>query len=457
MDELELLTEKWDEIMLSVKNEYDIPEIAYKTWISKMEPYSVKGDTLTILAPNQFEDGLKLIESKYRNYFIVEIYNAVNKEYDIKFISDNDARTIQEEKNSTAYNESDKTQVFSNLNPKYTFETFVVGDNNRMPYSAALAVAENPGKVYNPLFIYGGAGLGKTHLMHSIGHYINHKYPEKKVRYVTSENFTNDVVESLRIGDVQTMARLRDKYRTVDVLLLDDVQFIIGKDRTQAEFFNTFNELQINNKAIILSSDKHPEEMEIEDRLLSRFEWGLPVSINPPDYETRVAILRQYADNLSIKIDDEIIEYLATNIKSNIRKLEGALNRVMALKNLEGDNISLEKVRRAIADMITSDLATKPTMERILEQVTLYYNIKEDDILSKKRTREIALARHVAMYLFRELTDYSLSDIGKFLGNRDHTTVIHGCDNISKELSTNHQLERQINELKELIIPTKST
>ena len=314
MAEIDVLKSKWQEIKDTIKRDYEITDIAFKTWIAPLEIYSVTDDTVTILFPSDNNISVNILNNKYNLAFLVAISEIMQKEYrEIIFISGESSPSGE---SVSSYNIDNKTNIISNLNPKYTFDTFVVGSNNRLAHSAALAVSENPGKVYNPLFIYGGPGLGKTHLMHCIGHNILNNFPNMRVCYVTSEIFTNEVVESLRSGDSKNMTKFKEKYRNVDALLIDDIQFIIGKDRTQEEFFNTFNVLHSANKAIILSSDKPPKEMSsLEERIKSRFNSGLIVDIIPPDYETRVAILKNNAKNLSIDINDEIIDYIANNIK----------------------------------------------------------------------------------------------------------------------------------------------
>ncbi len=464
MDEKLALLEKWDMIREQVKIEYDIMDVAYDTWIVPLKLFSVNDGVVKIVIPQELAMGFSIIDKKYKLPFQVKISEIMNKRYDVEFITEEEASKEEKSKSTPSINNMkevsannlEQTIQKSNLNPKYTFDTFVVGPNNRLAHSAALAVAEDPGKVYNPLFLYGGPGLGKTHLMHSIGHYIIQKNPNTIVRYVTSETFTNEVIESIRLGDsAAAMSKFREKYRSVDVLLLDDVQFIIGKESTQNEFFNTFNELHSQNKAIILTSDKPPKDMEtLEERLRSRFDWGLTVDINPPDYETRMAILRQYADTLGITIDDEIVQYIASNIRSNIRELEGALNKVVALKNLDNQEITMSTAEQAIKDMITPDSPRTITPELILDTVAKYYNTTKEAIVSQKRNKQIVIPRQVAMYICREETDVPLTEIGKVMGNRDHTTVIHGHDKVAKDLSTDPTLKDDIEKIKKLIYPS---
>ena len=330
---------------------------------------------------------------------------------DVSFILNKD--TINNEETLLNDNDKDEESQYSpaivyeqaNLYPKYRFDTFVVGSNNKFAHSAALAVAESPGISYNPLFLYGGPGLGKTHLMHSIGHFIIEHNPQAKVLYVTSEQFTNEVIESIRSGRAENMSKLREKYRTVDVLMVDDVQFIIGKESTQEEFFHTFNELHQAGKQIILSSDKPPKEMEtLEERFRSRFEMGLIADIQSPDYETRMAILRKNSENYGKNIDDDVINYIATNIKSNIRELEGAYNKIIAYSRLNNVDVTLENAMEALKDIIYPDKSKVITPQLIIDTVCEQYGVKKDDIVSKKRQAEIVLPRQVIMYLCRENT-----------------------------------------------------
>lgn len=326
------MKEKWNLIKETIRDEYELSDISYNTWVKPLNFYSEKDDIVTIMIPSDQAHALKYISSKYKSFFQVTISEMMDHTYDIDFILEKDVENAASPASNAVYNINYEK---ANLNSKYRFDTFVVGGNNKFAHSASLAVAESPGEAYNPLYIYGGAGLGKTHLMHSIGHFILDQNPDMKVLYVTSEQFTNEVIESIRSGNASKMTKLREKYRTVDVLLIDDVQFIIGKESTQEEFFHTFNVLHSAGKQIILSSDKPPKEMEIlEERFRSRFEWGLIADIQPPDYETRMAILKKNAENYNKVINEEIFQYIATNIKSNIRELEGAYNKVIAYAKL---------------------------------------------------------------------------------------------------------------------------
>jgi len=466
MNEREELLKNWDAIKLQIKSENnDISDVAFNTWINPLKIGSVINDTVQIIVPAEHAGdgtGVSIIKNKYSSLLKVTISERMNKIYNVEFTGETPGSEISEDDFSSSgekvssYNSVDylSSDQKSNLNPRYTFDTFVVGSNNQLAVSAAKGVAENPGSEYNnPLFLYGGPGLGKTHLMHAIGSEIIKRDPSKIVRYVTSEEFTNQVIESIQNGSIQ---KLRVIYRTVDVLLLDDVQFIIGKESTQNEFFNSFNELRNQNKHIILSSDRPPKDLDkLEERLRSRFEWGLTVDITPPDYETRMAILRQYAKQINFEVDDEVIQFIASNIISNIRELEGALKKLYAKKVTFNQEITVSVAEEAIKDIIKETEPKKVTPDLILEEVAKYYGTTKDTITSKKRTKEIVIPRQVSMYLCRELTDTSFDEIGKVMGGKDHSTVMHGHNIISSELSTNTSLRDDIEKLKKRIIPNQ--
>ncbi len=380
-------------------------------------------------------------------------------EYDVTFVAETDIvdskKTGSKDSPKSKKNTNKVNYESANLNNKYKFDTFVVGSNNKFAHSAALAVAESPGEAYNPLYLYGGAGLGKTHLMHSIGHFVLEQNRNMKVLYVTSEQFTNEVIESIRSGNAAAMTKLRDKYRTVDVLLIDDVQFIIGKESTQEEFFHTFNVLHSAGKQIILSSDKPPKEMEtLEERFRSRFEWGLIADIQPPDYETRMAILRKNAEAYDKEIDDEIIQYIATNIKSNIRELEGALNKVMANARLNKQELTLALAEDALKDIIYPDQIREVTPTLIIDIVSEHFNVTKEDITSKKRNSEYVLPRQIIMYLCRTMTGTPLQTIASLLSKKDHTTVIHGVEKIEEKIKTDEDLKNKIEIIKKKISPS---
>ncbi len=453
---MDLLIEKWEEILYIVKVEHELSDISFKTWLQPLQIYNVSNDTVTILVPSA-QMGIDYITKKYMFPIKVAIAEFTGKEYDIEFIlpeqaAERDAKRkpVKTRKNPDDTPDPERT----NLNPRYTFDTFVVGSNNKFAHAAALAVAESPGKMYNPLFIHGGAGLGKTHLMHSIAHFILNENPDKKVLYVTSETFTNELIDSIRNGNTTAMTKFREKYRNVDVLLIDDIQFIIGKESTQEEFFHTFNDLHGNKKQIIISSDKPPKDIEtLEARLRSRFEWGLIADISTPDFETRMAILHKKEENDGYNIDNAVIEYIAMNIKSNIRELEGALNKLVALSNLENREITIALAEEALKDIISPDSKREVTPKLIMDVVAEHFHITTDDIKSSKRSSEIVFPRQIAMYLCSTLTNIGVKNIGVEMGNRDHSTVIHGTKKIAAQLEKNDSVKNTIEILKKKINP----
>ena len=452
---MDKVMEKWNEILQMVKEEHGLTDVSFNTWIKPLEVFAIDGNTLYILVPSE-QMGLSYINKKYYLPLKVAIGEVTGIEYDIQFILPDQAQSLKFKNNDTPQLEP-QTPVkgdHSNLNPNYTFDTFVVGNNNRFAHSASLAVAESPGEAYNPLYIYGGPGLGKTHLMHSIGHFIIDQNPDTKVLYVTSEEFTNEVIESIRNGNSSAMTKFRDKYRTVDVLMIDDIQFIIGKESTQEEFFHTFNTLQTQGKQIILASDKPPKEMEtLEERSRSRFEWGLMADIGTPDYETRMAILRKKAETDNFDIDDDILNYIASNISSNIRELEGALNKLLAFHNLEHTHITMDIAERELSNIITPDKPREITAQLIIEVASEHFHISVDQMISKTRSSEIARPRQIAMYLCKTMTDIPLDSIGSLLGGRDHSTIINGIKKIADEYDSNEQTRNLIETIKKKINP----
>ena len=455
------LKNNWESIKHTIKIESGITEISYKTWIDPLTVYSMEDNNVKILIPSDNSMALQYIINHYMDFIKVTISEFLDIMVDVSFILKKDTINNEETHENEIINDQESqyssniNYEHSNLNPKYRFDTFVVGSNNKFAHSASLAVAESPGTSYNPLFLYGGPGLGKTHLMHSIGHFIMEHNHKAKVLYVTSEQFTNEVIESIRSGKTESMSKLREKYRTVDVLMVDDVQFIIGKESTQEEFFHTFNELHQAGKQIILSSDKPPKEMEtLEERFRSRFEMGLIADIQSPDYETRMAILRKNAENYGKNIDDEVIDYIATNIKSNIRELEGAYNKIIAYSRLNNVDVNLENAMEALKDIIYPDKSKVITPQLIIDTVCEQYGTKKDDIISKKRNSEIVLPRQIIMYLCREYTDASLEEIGKILGKKDHTTVMSGINKIKQKMSFDDELNKNIDIIMKKLNPS---
>ena len=453
---MEIIREKWEDIKETVQREYNLSSISYNTWIKPLELHKVENNVISILIPSDTGHALNYISTKYKSFFQVTISEMFNDTYEIEFVLESDVeKDNKEEPEIKSYSVKNINYENANLNSKYKFDTFIVGSNNKFAHSASLAVAESPGKAYNPLYLYGGAGLGKTHLMHSIGHFILEENPSMKVLYVTSEEFTNEVIESIRSGNSQDMTKLREKYRTVDVLMIDDVQFIIGKESTQEEFFHTFNVLHAAGKQIIISSDKPPKEMEtLDERFRSRFEWGLIADIQVPDYETRMAILRKYAESSERNIDDEIIKYIANNIKSNIRELEGAFNKIIAFAKLNKVNLTLPLAEEALKDVIYPNKPKEITPSLIISVVADHFGVKSEDICSTRRNTEFVVPRQIAMFLCRDMTENSLNNIGKILGKKDHTTVLHGIKKVEEELKVSEEMRNKIEIIKKKIIPS---
>lgn len=446
--------EKWDEILNIVKTEHDLSEVSFNTWLKPLKVYEVNGNVVTIIVPSE-QVGLSYITKKYKLPLQVTISEVAGMDNcDVRFILPEDVPAKKTVSSGNSHTAQDIRCEEAHLNPKYTFDTFIVGSNNKFAQAAALAVAESPGEAYNPLFIYGGAGLGKTHLMHSIAHFIIEHNEKSKVLYVTSEEFTNELIETIRNGNNSAMTKFREKYRNIDVLLVDDIQFIIGKESTQEEFFHTFNDLHSNKKQIIISSDKPPKEMQtLEGRLRSRFEWGLIADISSPDYETRMAILRKKEELDGYQVNDEVIKYIATNIKSNIRELEGALNKLMACSRLEKKEITIEMAEQELRDIISPDEKREVTPELIINTVAEHFGIRPEDIKGKKRNSEIVFPRQIAMYLCREIIGIPLKSIGTIMGKKDHTTVIHACNTIVADMEKSESTRNTVEIIKKKITP----
>ena len=436
---MDIIKENWNKIKETIRNEYDLSDISFNTWVKPLEYHETIDDVIFIVIPSDQGMSLNYISTKYSKFFQVTITEMFEHNYEISFVLEKDlkSKNVVESESTLPKAGYNINYENANLNPKYKFDTFVVGSNNKFAHSASLAVAENPGEVYNPLYIYGGPGLGKTHLMHSIGHFILEQNPNMKVLYVTSEVFTNEVIESIRSGNAASMSKVRDKYRNVDVLMVDDVQFIIGKESTQEEFFHTFNALHSASKQIVLSSDKPPKEMEtLDERFRSRFEWGLIADISAPDYETRMAILKKNAEAYEINVDEEIINYIATNIKSNIRELEGAFNKIIAAAKLNKVELTLPLAEEALKDVIYPNKPKEITPTLIINIVADHFGVKPEDITSKRRNSEFVLPRQLVMYLCRNLiAEISLENIATILNKKDHTTVMHGCKRIENEIA----------------------
>ncbi|WP_335871925.1 chromosomal replication initiator protein DnaA [Bacillus sp. 2205SS5-2] len=435
----------WDKALSEIEKKISKP--SFDTWLKSTKAHTLQGDTLVITAPNEF--ARDWLEGRYSQLIAGVIYEIIGEELSIKFIipqnQEPEEFDIPLPPKKTGKNGETHDLLQNMLNSKYTFDTFVIGSGNRFAHAASLAVAEAPAKAYNPLFIYGGVGLGKTHLMHAIGHYVLEQNPSAKVVYLSSEKFTNEFINSIRDNKA---VDFRNKYRSVDVLLIDDIQFLAGKEQTQEEFFHTFNTLHEESKQIVISSDRPPKEIPtLEDRLRSRFEWGLITDITPPDLETRIAILRKKAKAEGLDIPNEAMLYIANQIDSNIRELEGALIRVVAYSSLINKDINADLAAEALKNIIPSSKPKVITIAEIQRVVGEYFNIRLEDFKAKKRTKSVAYPRQIAMYLSRELTDFSLPKIGEEFGGRDHTTVIHAHEKISRLLDSDPQFQQQLKEI----------
>ncbi len=452
---MNLIFEKWNDILEQVRKEHELSDVSYETWLLPLKVHSIQDHTVKIIVP-MGEQMIAYLNSRYKTPIFVAIAELTGEKYDIEFITEKEAANLNNNISSSRQAASPAANVNLqkyNINPKYTFDTFVVGGNNKFAHAASVAVAEEPGKVYNPLFLHGGVGLGKTHLMHAVANYILEKNPDIKVLYVTSEYFTNELIETLRTGGPTGMTKFREKYRNIDILLIDDIQFIIGKESTQEEFFHTFNSLYSINKQIIISSDRPPKDIEtLEERLRTRFECGLIADISAPDFETRVAILRKKEELEKIHIDDSVINYIATNVTSNIRELEGAFNRLIALSTLEKRPIDTLLAEEAIKDIISPNELKKITPELIINIVAEHFHVSPDDLKSEKRNAEIVYPRQVAMYLCRE-TGTPLKRIAECLNKKDHTTVSHGVDKIANEIKINDSTKRIVDTIRKKINP----
>ena len=442
---MEDLKQNWDLILQTFKERYELQDISFNSWIKPIEVYTVENDTITLIMSSTSMNpdmAVSYVEKKYLEMLRITICEIMNHEYDVRLITAKDKKAAEIKKAATG--SAAKNSGLQNLNPNYTFDTFVVGTNNNLAHAASLAVAETPGQVYNPLFIYGGVGLGKTHLMQAIAHFIITNDPTRKVLYVTSETFTNELIDSVKN---QKNSEFRKKYRNIDVLLIDDIQFIIGKESTQEEFFHTFNALYQDSKQIVISSDRPPKEMEtLTERLRTRFEMGLPVDIQIPTYETKRAILKKKVELGGYNIPDDVQDYVATHIKSSIRELEGALTKLSAFATLSHSPITVEFAEETLKDLISPDAKKEVTPELIIQIVADHFGISPADILSSKRSADIVYPR--------QITNVALQGIGKALGNRDHTTIIHGADKIAKEVLVNETTKNTVDILIKKIDPS---
>ncbi len=450
------LKENWQNILETVKNEYSIKEMLFKTWLAPLTIVEVTEKDLVLGYPTS--ESMEMDESFLTSHIMkhyglqlkvaIEEVTGVSYNLKVKLIGSEEKKPEK----ATAV-----SHINSNINEIYTFSNFVVGSNNRFAQQAALAVAETPGELYNPLYIYGGPGLGKTHLLHAIGNYILEENPNTKVLYVTSETFTNEVIESMRTSNVNTkaMTNFREKYRMVDVLMIDDIQFIIGKEQTQEEFFHTFNTLKEAKKQIIITSDQSPKEMKtLEERFRTRFEMGLMADIGLPEYELRMAILQKKAEEKNFKLSDEVINYIATNVKTNIRELEGALNKLLAVSRLTNTEVTIDIAMKELQNIIDPDKPREITPQTIIEIVCEHFSVTLDQMTGKSRSNDISRPRQIAMYLCKTMTECSLEVIGSFLGGRNHSTIIHGVQKIADEYEIDQDLKSQIDVIKKKIRPS---
>lgn len=417
----------------------ELSDLSYSRWIKPIRPVSFEAGRVVLEVPNT--DVQETLQTRYSDLMLDALRMATNDEEAMPvYVTPSEAPRV-------ADSPRERLQAMHNpLKPRYTFDTFVVGKSNQLARAASMGAAESPGRLYNPLFLYSGTGLGKTHLMHAIGNTVYKNNPNANIRYVTSEHFTSDLIFSLKNGQ---NVEFRERYRNVDLLLLDDIQFIAGKERTQEEFFHTFNALYEAGKQIVLSSDKPPKEIpSLEERLRSRFEMGLIADISPPDYETRVAILLKKAEMDGLEIEDrDVLGYIASRVESNIRELEGSLTRVMAYSLLTGDPITVELTEEALKDYLSPAKKRVITPVLIQQAVCNYYGLSVDELCAKKRSRDVAKPRQLAMYIMRQHTDLSLPKIGELFGGRDHTTVMHACDRITVELDENTSLREAMEDI----------
>lgn len=444
-----------DELLSKLKEllKDELSTISWETWILPLEIEEIKDDHIVFAAVSDFQQDF--IQNKFRSLVFNTLRYITNKEWTFTVLDkskeEENNNQIIKDKNSNV-SDTELENNHQTLNPKYTFETFVVGNNNRFAHAAALAVGNEPGKSYNPLFLYGGVGLGKTHLMHAIGNRILENNPKSNVLYVTSEKFTNQLINAIRDNKTEIF---RNKYRNIDVLLIDDIQFIAGKDRVQEEFFHTFNTLREDGKQIIISSDKPPRDIEfLEDRLKSRFEWGLLADISCPDYETRLAILRKKAQDENIIIDDSILSDIATKIDSNIRELEGVFNKIVARASLTHSPITIELAENIINEF-KYESEKVISCDFIKETVSKYFSIDKEDLSGSKRSNDIAFPRQIAMYLCREIAGMSFPQIGLEFGNRDHSTVMHGYNKITREIKEKNSTKLIVESVKNIITSEK--
>ena len=447
MDDLTLLQEHWAEILEKVRRDHELMDLSFNTWLVPLRIQSVKDGVVMLLVSLGGSVGVNYLRKNFSIPLRIAIGEICGLSYDVQFISSEEVDAGEELRAQT-----ESAILRANLNPRYTFDTFVVGSNNQFAHAAAVAVAESPGEVYNPLYLYSGVGLGKTHLMHSICRYIAEHDPTKKVLYVPSELFTNELINSLRNRNDQSIVKFREKYRNIDVLAIDDIQFIIGKESTQEEFFHTFNTLYGAKKQLIVSSDKPPRDLDIlEERIKSRLEMGLIADISVPDYETRMAILRRLEEQKGYVIDDAVRDYIAKNIKSNIRTLESCINKIIAKSDFSHIHVNIDMAKEILQDVITPDKGRRLTAEDIIGAVCEHFQMTPEELKSSKRNTEYVYPRKIAMYLCRSMTDMPLQSIASNLGRKDHTTVMNACQSIEREMEVSTDTARDVDILKKKI------
>lgn len=423
----------WDNVLSQLKGE--LSETTIATWFDELEAVDIQGNTFILHCSNDFKKGY--IESLFMKNIKASLHDIFSTDFEVKILDDLDYAEL---KDNRPHRQSERF-----TSAEFTFETFVVGPSNKLAYAASVSVAEHPAQNYNPLLIYGDSGLGKTHLIYAIANVIRRNDPRSKIAYVKGDDLTNELVDAIREGKT---AEMREKYRQADLLLVDDVQFIAGKKQTQEEFFHTFNTLYESGRQIVLTSDRPPREMtQLEDRLQTRFEWGLMVDVAPPDFETRLAIIKNKAALLGVQLPDDISSFIAENLTANVRQIEGALNKLLAYRDLLGNQVDGEAVSRAVKDMLKKYNEFVPSPGLIVEYICRYYDVDEEQVRGQGRKRDLMEARQTAMYLIRRMTNLSLNDIGKEFGDRDHTTVLHSLDQVEKKMRSDPAYAEKVKEI----------
>ena len=426
-------TDIWDRVLSLM--EQTMTKTTISTWFSDAEPIALEDDRFILFVPTDFKR--EIVASRYLDNIQQALYDLFSANLEVVILS-------EEERDN--YHKKEPAARFLPGTEDYTFERFVVGNSNKFAHAAAVSVAEHPAENYNPLFIYGESGLGKTHLLYAIAHTIHHNHPDYRIVYIRGDSFTNELIRAIREGKNQ---EFRDKYRSADVFLMDDVQFIAGRDSTQEEMFHTFNNLYEEKKQIVFTSDRPPKEMlRLEDRLKTRFEWGLLADIQPPDYETRKAIIKNKAIRMGVELPEEVLIYVAENITSNVRQIEGTVNKILAFRDLLGNNVDANSVTRAVRDMFKDTTDILPSAGVIIEEVCKFYNIEEEALRGQSRSKETVMARHIAIYIIRNMTKLSLKDIGKEFQNRDHTTVLHSIERIESLSKSNPEIAEVIKDIR---------